>query len=95
MLCTLVCDSTKVKLIFGKNNSCSNTIDRSLVRDLNYPALAIDVKSNTSFTIKFERTSFVLIVTGNELPTQTVISLLLWSNGIQNVRSPIIVNVSD
>ncbi|KAF1858782.1 hypothetical protein Lal_00013713 [Lupinus albus] len=134
MLCNLGYDSTKVKLISGKNNSCSNTIDRSLVRDLNYPALAIDVKSNTSFTIKFERTvtnvgigksiykasilpnpkikitvvpetlsfkslyekqSFVLTVTGNELPTQTVISSLLWSNGIKNVRSPIIVNVSD
>ncbi|KAF1855747.1 hypothetical protein Lal_00012741 [Lupinus albus] len=134
MLCNLGYDSKKVKLISGKNNSCSNTIDRSLVRDLNYPALSIDVKSNTSFTIKFERTvtnvgigksiykasilpnpkikitvvpetlsfkslyekqSFVLTVTGNELPTQTVISSLLWSNGIQNVRSPIIVNVSN
>ncbi|KAF1890400.1 hypothetical protein Lal_00016875 [Lupinus albus] len=129
MLCNLGYDSKKVKLISGKNNSCSNTIDRSLVRDLNYPALSIDVKSNTSFTIKFERTvtnvgigksiykasilpnpkikitvvpetlsfkslyekqSFVLTVTGNELPTQTVISSLLWSNGIQNVRSPIL-----
>ncbi|KAF1858826.1 hypothetical protein Lal_00027077 [Lupinus albus] len=128
------CVYTKDGVDLRKNNSCSNTIDRSLVRVLNYPALAIDVKSNTSFNIKFERTvtnvgigksiykasilpnpkikitvvsetltlkslyekqSFVLTVTGNELPTQTVISSFLWSNDIQNVRNPIIVNVSD
>ncbi|KAF1858815.1 hypothetical protein Lal_00027066, partial [Lupinus albus] len=123
MLCNLGYDSTKVKLSLVRTNSCSNTIDRSLVRDLNYPALAIDVKTVTnvgigksiykasilpnpkikitvvpetlSFKSLYEKQSFVLTVTGNELPTQTVISSLLWSNGIKNVRSPIIVNVSD
>ncbi|CAL0328132.1 unnamed protein product [Lupinus luteus] len=134
MLCNLGYDSEKVKLVSGKNNSCSNAADRSLVRDLNYPAFAIDVKSRKSFTIKFERTvtnvgqeksiykasilpnpkikirvvpetltfkslyekhSFVLTVTGSDLLKQTIISSLVWSNGIQNVRSPIVVNVSD
>ncbi|XP_019465425.1 PREDICTED: subtilisin-like protease SBT4.4 [Lupinus angustifolius] len=55
MLCNLGYDSKKIKLISGKNNSCSNATDISLVRDLNYPAFA-DVKSRTTFTIKFERT---------------------------------------
>ncbi|OIV98734.1 hypothetical protein TanjilG_24905 [Lupinus angustifolius] len=56
MLCNLGYDNKKIKLISGKNNSSSNATDRSLVRDLNYPAFAIDVKSRIPFTIKFERT---------------------------------------
>ncbi|XP_019435138.1 PREDICTED: subtilisin-like protease SBT4.8 [Lupinus angustifolius] len=56
MLCNLGYDNKKVKAISGKDNACSKATHRSLVRDLNYPALAIGVNSTTSFTIKFKRT---------------------------------------
>ncbi|KAE9622117.1 hypothetical protein Lal_00032903 [Lupinus albus] len=56
MLCNLGYDNEKVKVISGKSNACSKATHRSLVRNLNYPALAIAVNSTTSFTIKFKRT---------------------------------------
>ncbi|CAL0309699.1 unnamed protein product [Lupinus luteus] len=134
MLCNLGYDNKRVKAISGKNNACSEATHRSLVRDLNYPALTIGVNSTTSFTIKFKRTvtnvglanstykatilpnpkikitvvpnslsfksvhekqSFVVTVTGGKLPIQTITSSLVWSNNNYNVRSPIIVNISN
>ncbi|OIV98691.1 hypothetical protein TanjilG_24862 [Lupinus angustifolius] len=56
MLCNLGYDNGKVKLISGKDNACSHAPNRSFVKNLNYPALAIDVKPMTSFTIQFNRT---------------------------------------
>ncbi|CAL0328177.1 unnamed protein product [Lupinus luteus] len=56
MLCNLGYDNKKVKTISGKDNACSKATNRSLVRDLNYPALSISINSTTSFTIKFRRT---------------------------------------
>ncbi|KAE9622114.1 putative cucumisin [Lupinus albus] len=135
MLCNMGYDSDKVKLISGKNDVCTNAPDRSLVRNLNYPALATNVEPMTSFTINFSRTvtnvglsnstykvsilsnprikvmvipnilsfkslhekqSFVVTVTSNKLPNETVLtSSLLWSDGTHNVRSPIVINVSE
>ncbi|KAF1898267.1 hypothetical protein Lal_00033033 [Lupinus albus] len=135
MLCNMGYDSGKVKLISGKNDACINASDRSLVRNLNYPALAINVEPMTSFTIKFSRTvmnvglpnstykgsilpnprievivvpkilsfkslhekqSFVVTATGGKLPKETVLtSALLWSDGTHNVRSPIVINISE
>ncbi|KAF1897819.1 hypothetical protein Lal_00032579 [Lupinus albus] len=133
MLCNLGYNNEKVKLISGKKNACSQPPNRSLVRDLNYPALAIDVKPTTSFTINFNRTvrnvglanstykatilpnprinitvvpkilsfkfvgeklSFTVTVIGDK-PTTTLTSSLVWSDGTHNVRSPIVINVSD
>ncbi|OIV98692.1 hypothetical protein TanjilG_24863 [Lupinus angustifolius] len=135
MLCNLGYDNEKVKLISAKNNACSDAPNRSLVKNLNYPALAIDVKPMTSFTIKFSRTvtnvglanstykatilpnprikvmvvpeilsfkslhekqSFIVTITGDKLPTTNVLtSSLVWSDGTHNVRSPIVINVSN
>ncbi|KAF1898213.1 hypothetical protein Lal_00032979 [Lupinus albus] len=135
MLCNLGYDNRKVKLISGKDNACSDAPNRSLVKNLNYPALAIDVEPMTSFTIKFSRTvtnvglknstykatllpnprikvlvepeilsfkslhekqSFVVTVIGDKLPKASVLtSSLLWSDGTHNVRSPIVINVSN
>ncbi|KAF1898012.1 hypothetical protein Lal_00032774 [Lupinus albus] len=78
MLCNLGYDNKKVKLISGKNNVCSNAADRSLVRNLNYPALAIDVDSMTSFTINFKRT-----VTNVGIANSTYKATILPNPGIQ------------
>ncbi|KAF1898259.1 hypothetical protein Lal_00033025 [Lupinus albus] len=133
MLCNLGYNNEKVKLISGKDNACSQPPNRSLVRDLNYPALAIDVKPTISFTINFNRTvtnvglanstykatilpnprinvtvvpeilsfkyvgeklSFTVTVIGDK-PTTTLTSSLVWSDGTHNVRSPIVIDVSD
>ncbi|CAL0328178.1 unnamed protein product [Lupinus luteus] len=134
MLCNLGYDNEKVQIISGKDNACSKATNRSLVRDLNYPALAIGVNSTTSFTIKFRRTvtnvglanstykatilpspkikimvepnslsfkslhekkSFIVTVVGDKLPVQTITSSLVWSNNNYNVRSPIIIDISN
>ncbi|CAL0328175.1 unnamed protein product [Lupinus luteus] len=135
MLCNLGYDNEKVKLITAKNNACSDAPNRSLVKNLNYPALAIDVKPMTPFTIEFSRTvtnvglenstykatvlpnprikvvvvpeilsfkslhekqSFSVTVSGDKLPTSSVLtSSLVWSDGTHNVRSPIVINVSN
>ncbi|OIV89156.1 hypothetical protein TanjilG_26019 [Lupinus angustifolius] len=135
MLCNLGYKNKKVKLISGKNNACSNAAHKSLVRNLNYPTISIDVDSMTSFTIKFKRTvtnvglenstykatilrnprikisvvpetllfkslhekqSFVVTIHGGKLPEQNVLtSSLVWSDSIHNVRSPIVLHVSD
>ncbi|CAL0314756.1 unnamed protein product [Lupinus luteus] len=133
-LCNLGYNNIKVKLISGKDNACSNAPDRSLVKNINYPALAIDVEPTASFTINFsrivtnvglpnstykatilpnprikvtvvpnilsfkslgEKQSFVVTVIGDTLPKTTVLtSSLVWSDGIHNVRSPIVISVS-
>ncbi|CAL0328180.1 unnamed protein product [Lupinus luteus] len=135
MLCNLGYNSEKVKLISRKINACSNDVHRSLVRNLNYPVLAIDVDSMTSFTMKFKRTvtnvglanstykatilpnsrikisvvpetlsfkslhekqSFVVTITGGKILEQNVLtSSLVWSDGTHNVRSPIVVHISN
>ncbi|KAE9622112.1 putative cucumisin [Lupinus albus] len=133
MLCNLGYNNEKVKLISGKDNACSEPPNRSLVRDLNYPALAIDVEPTTSFTINFNRTvtnvglanstykatilpnprinvtvvpkilsfksvgeklSFTVTVIGDKLTT-ALTSSLVWSDGTHNVRSPIVIDVSN
>ncbi|CAL0328104.1 unnamed protein product [Lupinus luteus] len=78
MLCNLGYDNKQVKVISGKDNACSKATDRSLVRDLNYPALAIGVNSTTSFTIKFRRT-----VTNVGLANSTYTATILPSPKIQ------------
>ncbi|CAL0314794.1 unnamed protein product [Lupinus luteus] len=71
-LCNLGYDNEKVKLISGKDNACSHTPNRLFVRNLNYPALASDVESKTSFTINFSRT-----VTNVGLPNSTYKATIL------------------
>ncbi|KAE9622118.1 hypothetical protein Lal_00032471 [Lupinus albus] len=78
MLCNLGYHNQKVKLISGKNNACSKATHRSSVRNLNYPALAIDVESMTSFTIKFKRT-----VTNVGLANSTYKATILPNPGIK------------
>ncbi|CAL0314793.1 unnamed protein product [Lupinus luteus] len=49
-----------------------------------------------SFKSLGEKQSFVVTVIGDKLPTTTVLtSSLVWSDGTHNVRSPIVINVSN
>ncbi|XXG40651.1 hypothetical protein AAC387_Pa01g1317 [Persea americana] len=54
MLCNQGYDTKKVRLITGDASNCSNT--RGLVRDLNYPSMALNVTGGTSFSSSFRRT---------------------------------------
>lgn len=54
MLCNQGYDTQKVRLITGDASNCSNT--RGLVRDLNYPSMALNVTGGTSFSSNFGRT---------------------------------------
>ncbi|XP_039687557.1 subtilisin-like protease SBT4.4 isoform X2 [Medicago truncatula] len=132
MLCNYGYGSDKIKQISGDNSSCHEDPERSLVKDINYPAMVIpahkhfnvkvhrtvtnvgfpnstykatlshhDPKIKISVEPKFlsfkslnEKQSFVIIVVGRVKSNQTVFSSsLVWSDGIHNVRSPIIVQI--
>ncbi|CAL0328176.1 unnamed protein product [Lupinus luteus] len=83
MLCNLGYGRDKVILMSNKNDTCTNPPDRSLVRNLNYPALAINVEPMTSFTIKFSRT-----VTNVGLPNSTYKGLISPNPRIQVMVVP-------
>jgi hypothetical protein len=56
MLCNLDYDAKKIKKISGENVTCHKAADRSLVKDLNYPALVIPVEPMKPFRVKINRT---------------------------------------
>jgi hypothetical protein len=132
MLCNYGYGADKIKQISGDNSSCHGYPERSLVKDINYPAMVIPVHKH--FNVKVHRTvtnvgfpnstykatlshhvpkikisvepkflsfkslnekqSFVIIVVGRVKSNQSVFSSsLVWSDGIHNVRSPIIVQI--
>ncbi|CAL5195213.1 unnamed protein product [Lathyrus oleraceus] len=66
MLCNYGYDDEKIKQISGENSRCRGTSNPSLVKDLNYPALVINVVPQKQFNIKFPRT-----VTNVGSPTAT------------------------
>lgn len=56
MFCHLGYDHDKIKAITGENIGCFGAPDRSLVRNLNYPALVVEVQPRASFSVRFNRT---------------------------------------
>jgi len=128
MLCNYGYDVDKIKRISGDNSSCHGASERSLVKDINYPAMVILLNKhvrihrtvtnvgfpNSTYKATFihrnpkikisvepkilsfkslnEKQSFVVTVVEGENSNPTMISsLLVWSDGTHNVKSPIIV----
>ncbi|MED6209938.1 hypothetical protein PIB30_059461 [Stylosanthes scabra] len=56
MLCNLGYHNATVKLISGEVNPCKGAANRSLVRSLNYPTFAAQIKPNVPFNLSFGRT---------------------------------------
>ncbi|OIW02822.1 hypothetical protein TanjilG_29598 [Lupinus angustifolius] len=57
LLCNIGYDTPKIRKISGENSSCpSSNLQRSTVRDFNYPALATHVQPNQTFVFNFTRT---------------------------------------
>ncbi|KAK2352822.1 Subtilase family protein [Trifolium repens] len=56
MLCNFGYDANKIKQISGDNSSCHEASNRSFVKDINYPALVIPIKSHKHFNVKIRRT---------------------------------------
>ncbi|KAK2352820.1 subtilisin protease SBT4.3 [Trifolium repens] len=56
MLCNFGYDANKIKQISGDNSSCHEASNRSFVKDINYPALVIPIKSHKHFNVKIHRT---------------------------------------
>ncbi|KAI4305939.1 hypothetical protein L6164_029265 [Bauhinia variegata] len=56
MLCNIGYNTSKLRKITGDNSTCGVSPDRSLVRDLNYPALTIRVHPLQPFKVSFRRT---------------------------------------
>ncbi|KAK7276693.1 hypothetical protein RIF29_17837 [Crotalaria pallida] len=57
LLCNIGYDTQTIRKICGDNSTClSSTPQRSIVRDINYPALAIQVLPMQPFEINFTRT---------------------------------------
>ncbi|RHN74669.1 putative cucumisin [Medicago truncatula] len=54
MLCDYGYDTNKIKQITGDNSSCHQASKRSLVKDINYPAMVIPVYKH--FNVKIHRT---------------------------------------
>ncbi|KAK7316641.1 hypothetical protein RJT34_00256 [Clitoria ternatea] len=56
MLCNFGYDNAKIKNISGDGASCSGVPNRSLISNLNYPALVAVVQPNASFNVGLKRT---------------------------------------
>ncbi|KAK7316661.1 hypothetical protein RJT34_00287 [Clitoria ternatea] len=56
MLCNFGYDNAKIKKISGESASCYGVPNRSLVSNLNYPALVAVVQPNASFNVGLNRT---------------------------------------
>ncbi|MCI05990.1 subtilisin-like serine protease [Trifolium medium] len=56
MLCNYGYDADKIKRISGDNSSCQGASNRSLVKDINYPALVIPIEPNKLLNVKINRT---------------------------------------
>ncbi|KAL1340905.1 hypothetical protein HN51_027406 [Arachis hypogaea] len=55
MMCNLGYDNRKIKLISGELNPCKGAADKSLIRNLNYPALTVLVEPRVHINISFSR----------------------------------------
>jgi subtilisin family serine protease len=75
MLCNYGYDATKIKQINGDNSSCHITSQRSLLKDINYPAMVIPVVSDKHFQAKIHR-----IVTNVGFPNSTYKATLIHQN---------------
>lgn len=57
MLCNLGYDAAIVEHIFGDQSvACSRFHDKSLVKNTNYPSLAVGVQSMPPFNVKINKT---------------------------------------
>lgn len=57
MLCGSGYDSNMIRQISGDKSTCPEEVDKSLVRDLNYPSMAVKIdKPQKPFKIVFQRT---------------------------------------
>jgi len=56
MLCNFGYNDTKLEQISGKKSSCHGASKRSLVKQINYPALVISVEPHKHFNVKIHRT---------------------------------------
>uniref|UniRef100_A0A162B3L1 Uncharacterized protein n=1 Tax=Daucus carota subsp. sativus TaxID=79200 RepID=A0A162B3L1_DAUCS len=132
MLCSIGFNSSKLRIISGDNSTSCVAAETFTPKDLNYPAMTINVTKNKVFTVSFprrvtnvglsnttykahifansqlsitvrprtlqfkrlnEKHSFVVVVTGKIVHQNTTESAsLVWSDGIHNVRSPIVIH---
>ncbi|XP_058745194.1 subtilisin-like protease SBT4.3 [Vicia villosa] len=56
MLCNYGFDTNQIKQISKENLTCIGNSHRSLVKDINYPALVIPIKPNKPFNVQIHRT---------------------------------------
>ncbi|MCH84379.1 subtilisin-like serine protease, partial [Trifolium medium] len=76
MLCNYGYDANKIKQISGGNSSCHGAPQRSLLKDINYPAMVIPiVPGNKNFHVKIHR-----IVTNVGFPNSTYKATLIHHN---------------
>jgi hypothetical protein len=76
MLCNYGYDENKIKQISGDNSSCHEAPERSLLKDINYPAMVIPVvPDNKPFNVKIHRT-----VTNVGFPNSTYKATLIHHN---------------
>ncbi|GAU24423.1 hypothetical protein TSUD_391320 [Trifolium subterraneum] len=76
MLCNYGYDENKIKQISGDNSSCHGVPERSLLKDINYPAMVIPiVPDNNHFQVKIQR-----IVTNVGFPNSTYKATLIHHN---------------
>jgi subtilisin family serine protease len=76
MLCNYGYDENKIKQISGDNSSCHEAPERSLLKDINYPAMVIPVvPDNKPFHVKIHRT-----ITNVGFPNSTYKATLIHHN---------------
>ena len=76
MLCNYGYDAKKIKQISGDNSSCHGISERSLVKDINYPAMVIPVRSyHKRFNVNIHRT-----VTNVGFPNSTYKATLIHND---------------